>query len=83
MVTFFLERVNLMTASAKNLKMPVVKYYRRNFYVTPSGMFNARYLQEALEIMGIERALYATDYPFVYRPDGTAPSLFGVSCYFR
>jgi predicted TIM-barrel fold metal-dependent hydrolase len=72
MVTFFLERVNLMTASAKSLKLPVTEYYRQNFYVTPGGMFSTRYLQEAVEIMGSERVLYATDYPFVYRPDGTA-----------
>ncbi|MGI4737274.1 MAG: amidohydrolase family protein [Janthinobacterium lividum] len=72
MVTFFLERVELLTHQARHLKLPVTEYYRRNFYVTPGGMFSARYLQEAIEVLGSERILYATDYPFVYRPDGTA-----------
>ena len=72
MVTFFLERANLLTAQAKALKMPVADYYRRHFYVTPGGMFSPRYLQQAIEVLGSERVLFATDYPFVYHPDGTA-----------
>ena len=74
MVTFYLERANIMTAAARNLKMPVADYFSRHFHVTPGGMFSTRYLQQAIDVLGSDRILYATDYPFVYHPDGTARS---------
>ena len=33
-------------------------------YVTPSGMLSHRYLAWTLEILGAERIMFSTDYPF-------------------
>jgi predicted TIM-barrel fold metal-dependent hydrolase len=48
---------------------------RQNLYVTPSGMFSQSYLQRTLEIVGPERILFSTDFPYQYRPGG-APRMF-------
>ena len=72
MLTFWLERLNAVSPMAKHLKMPVADYYRSNFYVTPGGMLNARYLKRTLETVGPERLLFATDYPYQFAPGGGA-----------
>ena len=41
-------------------------------YITPSGIFSQRYLQWAVEVVGTERLLFSTDYPFGLFPDGAA-----------
>jgi predicted TIM-barrel fold metal-dependent hydrolase len=41
---------------------------RQNLYVTASGMFTQSYLDRAVEIVGFERILFSTDYPYQYRP---------------
>jgi len=72
MVTFFLDRADLLTFQAKHLQKSVAAYYRQHFYVTASGMYSTAYLQQAIDVLGSERVMYSTDYPFVYHPDGTA-----------
>jgi predicted TIM-barrel fold metal-dependent hydrolase len=66
-VLFYLERLKSLARVAK-LEHPVEEYFRRNLYVTPSGMWSQAYLQRALEIVGPERILFSTDYPYQYRP---------------
>jgi uncharacterized protein len=66
-VLFYLERLNVLTRFAK-LQRPVIDYIRQNLYVTPSGMWSQSYLQRTLEIVGPERILFSTDYPYQYRP---------------
>jgi len=68
-VLFYLERLNSLARVAK-LQRPVADYIRQNLYVTPSGMWNQSYLQRTLEIVGPERILFSTDYPYQYRPGG-------------
>ncbi|TPG66005.1 amidohydrolase family protein [Hymenobacter nivis] len=72
-VLFYLERLNAL-ARVATLHRPIADYFRQNLYVTPSGMWSPAYLQRALEIVGPERLLFSTDYPYQYKPGGQARS---------
>ncbi len=63
-VLFYLEEAEHLGQAAK-LKRPLIDYVRRNVFITPSGSFNQRYLRWAIELVGVERLLFATDYPFL------------------
>jgi gamma-resorcylate decarboxylase len=45
-------------------KSPLGDYFRKHFYVTTSGNFCDPSFQCALEVMGVDRMLFSTDYPF-------------------
>ncbi len=66
-VLFYLDRLNSLTRVA-HLQRPIADYIRQNLYVTPSGMWSHSYLQRTLKIVGPERILFSTDYPYQYRP---------------
>ena len=66
-ILFYVERLSALQRAAK-LDRPIVDYVRNNLYVTASGMFSANYLQRCIEIVGIERILFSTDFPYQYRP---------------
>ena len=66
-VLFYLERMNSLGQIAK-LQRPIAEYFKQNLYVTPSGMWSQAYLQRSLEIVGPERILFSTDYPYQYKP---------------
>jgi uncharacterized protein len=70
-VLFYLERAERVTATAQ-LAQPLRDYFRTNVFVTPGGVYSDRYLRWAIEVVGVERVLYATDYPFVWATDGGA-----------
>ncbi len=72
-VLFYLERMNALGHVA-NLQRPIADYFRQNLYVTASGMWSQAYLQRSLEIVGPERILFSTDYPYQYRPGRQARS---------
>ena len=42
---------------------------RHNLCVTPSRMFSQSYSQHSIEIVGVDRILLSTDYPYRYRPE--------------
>jgi hypothetical protein len=46
------------------------EYVRRNAYITAGGVYSQRYLRWAVEVVGVERILFATDYPYRPGPDG-------------
>ena len=71
MVLFFAERLSAMDRFA-HLRQPITSYFKTNLYVTSSGMFMPHYLQRALEVVGPERLLFSTDYPYQYRAGGEA-----------
>jgi len=71
MVVFFAERLSAMDRFA-NLQQPIACYFKNNLYVTSSGMFMPHYLQRALEVVGPDRLLFSTDYPYQYKQGGTA-----------
>jgi uncharacterized protein len=66
-VLFYLERLGSL-ARVTHLRRPIADYFKQNLYVTPSGMWSQSYLQRTLEVVGPERILFSTDYPYQYRP---------------
>jgi uncharacterized protein len=70
-VLFYTERLDALSRMAK-LERSVVDTMRQNLYVTPSGMFSQTYLRRSIEIVGVGRVLFSTDYPYQYRPGGGA-----------
>jgi len=70
-VLFYAERLATMDR-VSNLQHPITTYLRRNLYVTASGMFLPHYLAHAAAIVGTDRLLFSTDYPFQYRTGGDA-----------
>lgn len=66
-VLFYLERLAVFDRAAK-LDRPFAAYARENLYVTASGIFSATYLRRCVEIVGVDRILFSTDYPYQYRP---------------
>lgn len=70
-VLFYLDRIDNLAGPAK-LERPVSDYFRRHVSVTPSGIWSQRYLRWAIEVLGIERILFSTDYPYRFTPDGGA-----------
>ena len=66
-VLFYLERLNILSHVAK-LRRPIIDCIRENLSVTPSGMWSQPYLKRALELVGPERILFSTDYPYQNRP---------------
>ncbi|WP_237478009.1 amidohydrolase family protein [Lichenibacterium dinghuense] len=69
-VLFYLERTAAVFARALALRRPLADYARHNLYVTGSGLWNDAYLQRCLDIVGPERLLFSTDFPYQYRPGG-------------
>jgi predicted TIM-barrel fold metal-dependent hydrolase len=70
-VLFYLDRIDNLAGPAK-LARPVSDYFLRHISVTPSGLWSERYLRWALEVLGPERILFSTDYPYRFTPKGGA-----------
>lgn len=66
LVLFYAERLAALDRSAK-LARPIREYLRNNLYVTASGIFLPTYLRRAIEVVGPDRILFSTDYPYQYR----------------
>lgn len=66
-VLFYDERLAAMDR-VSGLAHPIATYLRQNLYVTASGMFSPAYLRRTVEIVGTDRILFSTDYPYQYRP---------------
>ncbi|OUI88121.1 amidohydrolase [Acetobacter sp. DmW_043] len=71
LVLFYAERLANMDR-VSGLHHSMETYFRRNLYVTASGMFLPHYLEQAARIVGRDRLLFSTDYPYQYRPGGDA-----------
>ena len=69
-VLFYLERISAVFERALELGRPLAAYARDNLYVTGSGMWSEAYLLRCLEIVGPERLLFSTDFPYQYRQGG-------------
>jgi predicted TIM-barrel fold metal-dependent hydrolase len=68
-ILFYLERLDLLSRFSLNLERPLLDYFRQNVSYTPSGIFSQRYLRWAMEVVGVERLMFSTDYPFQYAKD--------------
>lgn len=71
MVLFYAERIEALDRVA-GLAKPISRCLRENLYITASGMFLPHYLERAAAIVGTERLLFSTDFPYQYRPGGEA-----------
>lgn len=67
LVLFYAERLAAMDRVSA-LAHPIATYLRRNLHVTASGMFLPHYLERAVAIVGADRLLFSTDFPYQYRP---------------
>jgi predicted TIM-barrel fold metal-dependent hydrolase len=70
-VLFYLDRMDLISTPAK-LPRKISEYFQQHVLVTASGVFSQRYLRWALEVLGPDRILFATDYPCASAPQGAA-----------
>ena len=66
LVLFCAERLATLDR-VSGLQHPIATYLRRNLHVTASGMFLPHYLQRAAAVVGADRLLFSTDYPYQYR----------------
>jgi len=69
-VLFYLERMSGVFGRVLELDRSLADYARRNLYVTGSGMWSETYLRQCLDIVGPERLLFSTDFPYQYRLGG-------------
>ncbi len=68
-ILFYLERADGLAAQA-GLPLSFSEYIRRNAHITAGGVYSERYLQWAVEVAGVERIMFATDYPYRPGPEG-------------
>jgi uncharacterized protein len=68
-VLFYLDRADGLAIQAK-LPQTFTEYARRNAYITAGGVYSGRYLRWAVEVVGVERVLFASDYPYRPGPEG-------------
>lgn len=67
-ILFYLDHIGILGPG--NLERPLADYFRQNFRVTGSGTVSDRYPRWTAEVVGTERMMYSTDYPYTF---GTAP----------
>ena len=70
-VLFYLDRIDNMAGPAK-LQRPISEYFREHLFVTPAGMWSQRYLRWTREVIGAERILFSSDYPYRFTPGAGA-----------
>lgn len=73
---FYLERIAALDRAA-GLERGIAEVARHNLHVTASGMFSEAYLLRCVEIVGPDRLLFSTDYPYQYRPGRDARGFLG------
>ena len=56
----------------KPLQLPISGYFKRNIYVTFSGVAWEPAIQFCRSTLGADRILYAMDYPYQYQPEEVA-----------
>jgi uncharacterized protein len=71
MVPFYLYRLDdAIPQSVSGLSQGITETYKRNIWVTPSGLFELPHLEFILKVIGPDRILWSGDYPY-YTMDGT------------
>ena len=73
-VLFLLEHTAKMESTGLHLERPLADYFRENVWITGSGLLSERYLRWTVEVVGVERIMYSTDYPFMDTSGGKARS---------
>jgi len=75
-VLFYLDRADRLSKQAK-LPRSFAEYVHANAYITAGGVYSQRYLRWAVEVVGVERIMFATDYPYQPGPDGGVERFLG------
>ena len=66
MVPFYLKRLDdAIPREATGLSRTITDTYRAHVHVTPSGMLTLPHFRFIQEVVGIERILFAVDYPYL------------------
>ena len=66
MVPFYLQRMDdTMLPEVTGLARTITDTYRQQVYVTPSGMLNLPHFRFIQEVVGIDRIMFAVDYPYL------------------
>lgn len=71
-IPFQLARMDEAFSRPGNRPSRFAETFRRNFWITTSGAFSDSALRCSIEEMGVERVLFAVDYPYVSSEAGTA-----------
>jgi uncharacterized protein len=64
-VLFYLDHIGFLAGNAK-IERPLIDYFRQNIWITGSGTQSERYLRWTADVVGVERMLYSTDYPYTF-----------------
>lgn len=72
LILFYLDHTGILAHNAK-LERPLLDYFKQNFWIAGSGTVSERYLRWTAEMVGTERMVYSTDYPYTF---GTRPGGF-------
>ncbi|WP_156181157.1 amidohydrolase family protein [Mycobacterium nebraskense] len=71
MVPFYLQRLDdVLPPGVTGLSMTITDTYRNHVWVTPSGMFYEPHFEFIRTVIGIDRLIWAVDYPYLSL-DGT------------
>ncbi len=66
MVPFYLQRLDdLMPTYITGLSKCISQIYREHVWVTPTGMFDMPHFEFINKIIGVDRIIMSTDYPYV------------------
>jgi predicted TIM-barrel fold metal-dependent hydrolase len=63
LVLYYVDRLQILDR-VSGLQQPLEAYLRRNLYLGASGMLSHEHMRRALGIVGPERLLFSTDYPY-------------------
>jgi predicted TIM-barrel fold metal-dependent hydrolase len=69
-IPFLLTRIDESFSRADNAPTNFAETFRNNFHITTSGFFSDSALRCCIEEMGIDRIMFAIDWPYVTNTDG-------------
>ena len=72
-VAYYIPRFDqTMPPSVIGLKEKISTYFRRNVYVTPSGIYDYDSLNYCISKFGVDHIIFAADYPYIPETDARA-----------
>lgn len=63
-IPFWLDRIDAGLSRPGSVPVHFAEVFRRNFWVTTSGFFSDRALACTIDAMGVDRVLFAVDWPY-------------------
>ncbi len=70
-IPFFLDRIDESLSRPGNAPVRFAEVFRRNFHVTTSGFFSDAALRCCIEQLGVDRIMFAVDWPYVGNTEAT------------